>query len=187
MKYAQSIALGLIILCSGVKAQDKIGFSERDVKLLKGVEYRYGMLKWNVGHLTLGALDLAYERRFNLNFSGVVRNSITWNQYRKGYLLSVGARYYVNLEKRILKNLEKGQNTPCFNATYVQFDAKFQSRNGTDHIDDRTNGSSAGPALTVGFQRRFWKYAYVDANAGAQFLPGIDYYFSGMFAIGVGL
>lgn len=166
---------------------DQFGYSDRDVKLLKGVEYRYGMFKLNVANLMFKSLDVAYERRINMNFSAVIRSNLSYGWDRKGYGLSAGARYYLNLERRILKRYDEGKTTPCFNATYAQVDFMLVNRTGPDFVDNKTNGFSAGPSLVFGMQRRFWKYCYFDVNAGLRTLPGVVSGFTGMVAVGVGI
>lgn len=188
MRFIYIVVAIVGIITSRAHAQsDHFGYSDRDVKLLKGVEYRYGMLKLNVANLMLKSLDVAYERRINMNFSAVIRSNLSYGWDRKGYGLSAGARYYLNLERRILKRLEQGKTTPCFNATYAQVDFMLVKRTGPVFIDNNTNGLSAGPALVFGMQRRFWKYCYFDVNAGLRTLPGVVSGFTGMVAVGVGI
>lgn len=101
-------------------------------------------------------LRLSVERKFKPEWSWIVsfegqasRNEFTELRYRGG------ARYYFNMNKRILK----GKSANNFSANYLSLRANYKRR-----PPDQDNQFSID--MLFGIQRRLWKYGYVDFDIG---------------------
>lgn len=103
-------------------------------------------------------IRISFEQKIKPQWSWLVaveaaanKNDITETRLRGG------ARYYFNMQKRILKS--KSANN--FSANYVSTRLNYKTR----QLD---NENQVSLDLLFGMQRRLWKYGYVDFDVGLE-------------------
>jgi len=103
-------------------------------------------------------LRLSFEKKFKPEWSWIVAAEGQANEHDFTELrFRGGARYYFNMEKRILK----GKSANNFSANYISSRLNFKRKPLKDI-------NTLSLDLVFGIQRRLWKYGYVDFDIGIE-------------------
>lgn len=126
-------------------------------------------------------VDVAYEQKFKPNWSWIVGSvySADRSSYRE-LELNGGARYYYNMNRRILK----GKSANNFSANYLSSTVHYGRRFNDDDSQVTWN-------LGYGFQRRLGKRTFVDLTVGLENIfeaysnreTGIDLFINSRFGL----
>lgn len=99
---------------------------------------------------------MSFEKKFKPEWSWIITTEIQANRLDITELRQrAGARYYFNMQKRILK----GKSANNFSANYLSARLNYKRR-------PVENENQVSIDLIFGIQRRLWKYGYIDFDIG---------------------
>jgi len=112
-------------------------------------------------------VSLAYEHKISPAFSILVDTRYEVPEFKE-YTLIEGMRYYYNMPRRI----RQGKAANNFSGNYIslQHENNFVKSNGSGFIYAPTLD------LLYGFQRRLWRYDYMDFSVGLTWRGNISQY-----------
>ena len=157
-----------------IKSYEKLIMAEREELTLIKVDLLGPLLYAMSGIDTArhNLLRLAYEQKFKPEWSWIaaVEGQANKNEFTE-WRFRGGARYYFNMQKRILK----GKSANNFSANYISARMNYKHR-----PPDADNQVSLD--LLFGIQRRIWKVGYIDFDIGFENIfmafenrtPGVD-------------
>ena len=101
---------------------------------------------------------ISFEKKFKPEWSWIITTEIQANRLDITELRQrAGARYYFNMQKRILK----GKSANNFSANYLSARLNYKRR-------PVENENQVSIDLLFGIQRRLWKYGYIDFDIGIE-------------------
>ena len=101
---------------------------------------------------------ISFEKKFKPEWSWIIATEIQANRLDVTELRQrAGARYYFNMQKRILK----GKSANNFSANYLSARLNYKRR-------PVENENQVSIDLLFGIQRRLWKYGYIDFDIGIE-------------------
>ena len=101
---------------------------------------------------------LSFEKKFKPEWSWIIATEIQANRLDiTEWRQRAGARYYFNMQKRILK----GKSANNFSANYLSARLNYKRR-------PVENENQVSIDLLFGIQRRLWKYGYIDFDIGIE-------------------
>ena len=162
------LILFIVIHSLAISQTGNVNNSDPELQLLRQIDFYKNYYKLSLFGIRK-ELHLSYERRFNLNFSGVSDLYLNYaggderNDYQQ---LSSGIRYYRNLQDRIL--MDKNKIHSCINAGYLETDFVIRSKPYDPKIfwyprgNGNENGAYAGLHFKLGIQKQFKQFFYYD-------------------------
>ena len=99
---------------------------------------------------------ISFEKKFKPEWSWIITTEVEANRLDITELRQrAGARYYFNMQKRILK----GKSANNFSANYISTRFNYKRK-------PVENDNQISIDLVFGIQRRLWKYGYIDFDIG---------------------